>query len=73
METTGLTALKAPETALLERMKQRGGEITDRFVINFVEHQISRIEVSISSSKCLSNINTDFIHRLALRLWHSDI
>jgi adenylate cyclase len=46
LETTGLTALKAPETALLERMKQRGGEITDRFVINFIEHQISRIEVS---------------------------
>lgn len=37
--------LKAPETALLERMKQNGGEITDRFLINFVEHQISRIEV----------------------------
>jgi adenylate cyclase len=48
LETTGLTALKAPETALLERMKQRGGEITDRFVINFVEHQISRIEVSLT-------------------------
>jgi adenylate cyclase len=38
--------LKPPETALLERMKNRGGEITDRFLINFVEHQISRIEVS---------------------------
>jgi adenylate cyclase len=50
LETTGLTALKAPETALLERMKQRGGEITDRFVINFVEHQVSRIEVSFFSS-----------------------
>lgn len=37
--------LKPPETALLERMKNRGGEITDRFLINFVEHQISRIEV----------------------------
>jgi len=37
--------LKPPETALLERMKSRGGEITDRFLINFVEHQISRIEV----------------------------
>ncbi|KAF1979523.1 PP2C-domain-containing protein [Bimuria novae-zelandiae CBS 107.79] len=36
--------LKPPETALLERMKNRGGEITDRFLINFVEHQISRIE-----------------------------
>ncbi|OBW66428.1 MAG: Amino acid permease [Aureobasidium pullulans] len=49
LETTGLTALKAPETALLERMKQRGGEITDRFVINFVEHQISRIETCVTT------------------------
>lgn len=51
LESTGLTSLKPPETALLERMKQRGGEITDRFVINFVEHQISRIEVSKSRKK----------------------
>ena len=47
LECTGSTQLKAPETALLERMKNRGGEITDRFLINFVEHQISRIEVSL--------------------------
>jgi adenylate cyclase len=46
LESPGNTELKAPETALLERMKERGGEITDRFLINFVEHQISRIEVS---------------------------
>ena len=46
LECPGSTQLKAPETALLERMKNRGGEITDRFLINFVEHQISRIEVS---------------------------
>ncbi len=45
LESPGSTQLKAPETALLERMKTRGGEITDRFLINFVEHQISRIEV----------------------------
>jgi len=44
LESPGSTELKAPETALLERMKSRGGEITDRFLINFVEHQISRIE-----------------------------
>ena len=48
LESEGLTELKAPETALLERMKSRGGEITDRFVVNFVEHQISRIEVCCS-------------------------
>lgn len=44
LESPGSTQLKPPETALLERMKNRGGEITDRFLINFVEHQISRIE-----------------------------
>lgn len=48
LESTGITSLKPPETALLERMKSRGGEITDRFLVNFVEHQISRIEVSAS-------------------------
>ncbi|KAL1650954.1 hypothetical protein SLS61_005722 [Didymella pomorum] len=46
LENPGSSELKAPETALLERMKNRGGEITDRFLINFVEHQISRIEVN---------------------------
>jgi adenylate cyclase len=45
LESPGSLALKPPETALLERMKSRGGEITDRFLLNFVEHQISRIEV----------------------------
>ena len=46
LECTGSTELKPPETALLEWIKQRGGEVTDRFLVNFVEHQISRIEVS---------------------------
>jgi adenylate cyclase len=45
LESPGSTTLKPPETALLERMKERGGEITDRFLLNFVEHQVSRIEV----------------------------
>ncbi|KAK5135699.1 hypothetical protein LTR08_004685 [Meristemomyces frigidus] len=49
LESTGVTSLKPPETALLERMKMRGGEITDRFLVNFVEHQISRIETCIST------------------------
>ncbi|KAF2640285.1 hypothetical protein P280DRAFT_32298 [Massarina eburnea CBS 473.64] len=44
LENPDSVELKPPETALLERMKSRGGEITDRFLINFVEHQISRIE-----------------------------
>lgn len=53
LESTGQTALKPPETALLERMKQREAEVTDRFLVNFVEHQISRIEVSFFFLRCL--------------------
>ena len=45
LESTGSATLKPPETALLEKTKHGGGEITDRFLVNFVEHQISRIEV----------------------------
>lgn len=48
LESTGANTLRPPETALLEKIKHGGGEITDRFLINFVEHQISRIEVSAS-------------------------
>lgn len=40
--------LQPPETELLERMKSRGGEVTERFLINFMEHQVSRIEVSMT-------------------------
>ncbi|KAF2711417.1 PP2C-domain-containing protein [Pleomassaria siparia CBS 279.74] len=49
LENPGSLELKPPETALLERMKNRGGEITDRFLMNFVEHQISRIETCTTS------------------------
>jgi adenylate cyclase len=50
LENTGVRSLKPPETALLEKIKHGGGEITDRFLVNFVEHQISRIEVSLNKS-----------------------
>ncbi|KAF2457648.1 hypothetical protein BDY21DRAFT_286019 [Lineolata rhizophorae] len=49
LECAGSTGLKPPETALLERMKERGGEISDRFLLNFVEHQVSRIESCITA------------------------
>lgn len=38
--------LQPPETELMDRIKARGGEVTERFLINFMEHQVSRIEVS---------------------------
>ena len=45
LEEASGSGLQPPETELLERMKQRGGEVTERFLINFLEHQVSRIEV----------------------------
>lgn len=45
LESDGSTALEPPETAMLERVKNRGGEVSDRFLIHFIEHQVSRIEV----------------------------
>ncbi|QSZ32599.1 hypothetical protein DSL72_002178 [Monilinia vaccinii-corymbosi] len=41
--------LQPPETAMLEKMKNRGGEVTDRFLLNFLTHQVSRIETCISA------------------------
>ncbi|AEO53222.1 hypothetical protein MYCTH_2294267 [Thermothelomyces thermophilus ATCC 42464] len=41
--------LHPPETELMERMKRRGGEVTERFLISFLEHQVSRIETCIST------------------------
>lgn len=45
LESPDSKALRPPETSLLERIKNRGGEQTDRFMVSFVEHQVSRIEV----------------------------
>ncbi|KAL8970833.1 MAG: hypothetical protein Q9197_003606, partial [Variospora fuerteventurae] len=49
MESSDSPGLKPPERSVLERMKNRGGEVTDRFLVAFVEHQVSRIETSISA------------------------
>lgn len=37
--------LKKPELSLLDRMRDQGGEITDKFMMNLLEHQVIRIEV----------------------------
>lgn len=70
LECTGSTSIKPPETALLEWIKARGGEVTDRFLVNFVEHQISRIEVSLRDRLLLKFKLTEMqtcINSLALR------
>ena len=46
LESPGATSLKQPEKSVLERMKNRGGEVTDRFLVSYLEHQVTRIEVS---------------------------
>jgi adenylate cyclase len=59
LEQISGAGLQPPETLLLERMQQRrGGDLTDRFLVHFMEHQVSRIEVSgprdLSKHTCCS-------------------
>ncbi|KAJ0160901.1 Adenylate cyclase, partial [Colletotrichum tanaceti] len=49
LENESGQGLQPPETELLERMKHRGGEVTERFLLNFMEHQVSRIETCVTS------------------------
>ncbi|KAK3329296.1 phosphatase 2C-domain-containing protein [Apodospora peruviana] len=49
LEDSGGRGLQPPETELLERMRQRGGEVTESFMMKFMEHQISRIESCVST------------------------
>jgi len=41
--------LQPPETELMDRLKARGGEVTERFLVNFMEHQVSRIETCVTT------------------------
>ena len=45
LEAPGQTGLRPPETGILDRVKNRGGEVSDRVLLQFVEHLVSRIEV----------------------------
>ena len=40
--------LSKPELSLLNRMKTQGGEISDAFMMNLLDHQVTRIEVSLT-------------------------
>lgn len=46
ISTPGQTSLRAPETAMMESIKSRGVEMSDRLLLNIVEQQVTRIEVS---------------------------
>ena len=62
LENPGATSLRQPEKSVLERMKNRGGEVTDRFLVSYLEHQVTRIEVSNQESlteECGANFSID--------------
>lgn len=42
------SSLHKPELSLLTRMKTQGGNISDAFMVNLLEHQVTRVEVSQS-------------------------
>ncbi|KAG5938880.1 hypothetical protein E4U59_003534 [Claviceps monticola] len=48
LESVRNPGLETPEPEILERMKFRGGEVTERFLIKFMEHQVIRIEACSS-------------------------
>ena len=41
--------VRSPETAILERMRTQGGEVTDRILVQFVEHLVCRIETCVNT------------------------
>ncbi|KAH6853445.1 phosphatase 2C-domain-containing protein [Chaetomium sp. MPI-CAGE-AT-0009] len=59
LEDVNRHVLQPPETELMERMKQRGGEVTERFLVNFMEHQVSRIETCVSTLAVRKLVLTD--------------
>jgi adenylate cyclase len=48
LQSPGTTSLKSPETAMLDHMRNKG-EVTDKFLLNIVEHQVTRIEGCVST------------------------
>ncbi|KAL2165456.1 hypothetical protein VTH06DRAFT_754 [Thermothelomyces fergusii] len=49
LEDVSRRQLHPPETELMDRIRQRGGEMSEQFLINFLEHQVSRIETCVST------------------------
>ena len=60
-DTEKARELRKPELSLLTRMKESGGEISDNFMLNLLEHQVVRIEVreTIAHGRTCANMKTD--------------
>lgn len=52
-----IQGLKKPEMSLLTTMKERGGNISDQFMLNLMEHQVTRVENCVSSLQ-IRNMHT---------------
>lgn len=48
LENPSAQSLQEPELMILNVVKNQGGEITDRSILSLVEHQVTRIEVSLA-------------------------
>ncbi|KAL9623651.1 MAG: hypothetical protein Q9160_002107 [Pyrenula sp. 1 TL-2023] len=48
-DTEGSRKLHRPEMSLLNQMRNQGGEITDEFFMNLLDHQVTRIENCITT------------------------
>ncbi|KAI9846854.1 MAG: cysteinyl-tRNA synthetase [Sclerophora amabilis] len=49
LESPESKTIRPPGTLLLEKTKNRGGELTDRVLLNLFEHQIARVETCSSA------------------------
>ncbi len=67
LQSPGTTSLKSPETAMLDHMRNKG-EVTDKFLLNIVEHQVTRIEVSGRVYKLIARICSMACAKLTMRL-----
>jgi len=56
--------LVEPDTAFMEKIKEGSGEMTDRLLLNMVEHQVSRVETCINTLE-LRNMVRPFVKGLA--------
>jgi len=64
--------VKPPVTGFVERMKSKGGEITDHYLLSLMDHQVSKIEACITSLS-LRNMDRPFHPGMNLLDWTSPI
>ncbi|KAK4231772.1 adenylate cyclase encoded by the PaAC protein [Podospora fimiseda] len=75
-DSSGTRSLQPPETELLEKMKQQGGELSEASLLAFMEHQVSRIETCVTTlalRQMIINTSPNPHNILALRTPMKDV